>query len=1755
MPSPGATDSELQDYQRAIYGAIEGLGAIATMDSAARQRLAARITTTSFFHEISVTRVYVKVSGGLSIPGPPPSTGAAARDVAVTDFGAGVTKAVVESHVPATASLQALGLSIPAAGPPVVVLQVQRLDDQGGVISGAPFKFSVPADGLRALTVYTYSAASTSGTDIVSEGGSVTREGPDFVVVLPHTSVVSVHPAEPLTQSVTATHTQSVTATHTQSVTATHTQSVTATHTQSAASTPTETASLTPTEKGPAPHSASATATRTPTATAGGNGLSTVLDGPNVLCNRFACAPCVADVAGCQDISVSFRTGADAHRLRWIIYRAGKPASVDSVLSCWDARVGADRLLSNAAYTGRLCLVPGLYNFAIGANVGGVAEIAGLDLRTFNASLNISFAGQPLLQVPDTGFTQRVVRFPFLHAGDCSVPNRDVPGCIELDLSLYFPECPPNTGCRARYDRATSAGWHIEGSCPPASLLDGSLAYGNTWVFRLCLAPGSYGFQGIWKDFGWPPGTSLTVTFPAYLDKVLVPATEFQFPSAALIRFAVPPADEIATLTASPTPSATPVPTRTSLPTATPTPLPTPTPSSTHTPSSSATALPTITATPLPTHSRPARDCGFPFMLHVGSVGITQFRKTVDASAFAITSCAPTCTVDNCRGYSEARFKISILHGAVVAERFLEGAETKFDLRVPCLDVEGRRVVVEFGEIVYLAGVVKVAPAPTPTPIASCPAICGPECYELSHPQQFDVRVQEDQVTVELIGATGPGWDFDLQVPCTSCIDPCEGRGTKDVPGCQVVVVSATSGVNGIAPGWRVEEACPAAAQIPYTFGRAGRTQNASLCLRAGDYNVTATADGHGGDWRGAALTVFLAGSGAVLAPATPVRPGGGVAFSLASATPQPTVAPTATATATATPSPTPLPTTTYIRSVPTATATPTTVPLSGRLYLFGRNDWGQLGLGDRQDRSVPHVMMDPAPGPRPRHARVLSAALGLEHSGFIDATGAAWVFGRNTRMQLGSALTAWGPKHAAPATPGGSAGPARPGALEMALGDHHSLLVRLGSDGWTVLSWGASDEGQLARSWTSAALDQPNPETVSIKGGVQWVPPKELKPLHVAAGGSHTAVLYDDHRLFVAGRNAEGQLGLGHAAPRDGLQEWCRCCGAAAGGTCDTHAPALCDGVCARTVTAVSLGGRHSAVIAGGGLWVFGANDRGQLGLGHRNGVAVPTPLDWPGPIEAVAVGHDSSSFIAAGRLYVFGGNNYGQLGLGDRLDRLRPAPLAAPNGAVVTAAQFGRRHGGLLAGGELFVFGEGSRVDAPNPLVPAHVRSPTSEAIRDFAIGGDTTAFIVGATGTPTLTATASPTATPTASATGSPTATPVPTATATASLTPEGTASPSATGTGTATRTPVPTGTATATSTPSATASAAHSSTPTPTITRTAPLVPCVQSAGDTLQTQGTLVLDVAGKCKQAATMGQGSSTLQSRKLLVKILREGTLSVRLTSGCRDTSPGCPDCVGCVHTYGPKDLGREFLLPLGSVADIAVDVVYEPTAAGAAGRRAARATNTASTVEIAVVHSPSTLFVVLMCIGAAVLVVLVVACVLWQRRRLRRKRQGHVEWSLSRATDKAKEGKFWVQLVFTCLACVMAVAVAWCLTVVLGSSMRVFTFSKILAPVILAGVTGLLLLVFVFWAFYDPQQHHCTVCQEKVSRWRFVGTYLPPLEGSDVPRKAHTRHVRCMRCNRIVVTGGWAHAPLGRPYHAECWQVCALRAFGLWGVESDGK
>ncbi|MBS2016882.1 MAG: protein kinase [Deltaproteobacteria bacterium] len=283
--------------------------------------------------------------------------------------------------------------------------------------------------------------------------------------------------------------------------------------------------------------------------------------------------------------------------------------------------------------------------------------------------------------------------------------------------------------------------------------------------------------------------------------------------------------------------------------------------------------------------------------------------------------------------------------------------------------------------------------------------------------------------------------------------------------------------------------------------------------------------------------------------------------------------------------------------------------------------------------------------------------------------------------------LSCWGGGSPKPTTVEGLSG-----VFEFSIGRTHVCALATSSEERTkgdVYCWGSNDHGQLGDGTTAPST---LPKRVALPGPVGLV----------AASSTHTCAMTDRESgdLYCWGNNDVGQLGdgtttpslvpkrvafadgakalrfgighdLGCAVLRPGLQLWCW------GRNDDGQAgqdparvrsvlrPTVVSGL--PTVSGVFPGVRHVCAreAATRELWCWGANDRGQLGVGTVSPWERPKHVAIPA-IDTMRGGLDGSCALLLNpgrqvRGRCWGSNDQGQLGI-EPVGRDQPSPVEAP-------------------------------------------------------------------------------------------------------------------------------------------------------------------------------------------------------------------------------------------------------------------------------------------------------------------------------------------------------------------------------------------------------------------------------------------------------------------------------------------------------------
>lgn len=156
--------------------------------------------------------------------------------------------------------------------------------------------------------------------------------------------------------------------------------------------------------------------------------------------------------------------------------------------------------------------------------------------------------------------------------------------------------------------------------------------------------------------------------------------------------------------------------------------------------------------------------------------------------------------------------------------------------------------------------------------------------------------------------------------------------------------------------------------------------------------------------------------------------------------------------------------------------------------------------------------------------------------------------------------------------------------------------------------------------------------------------------PVAVDAGRGFACGLGAGGELYCWGSNSRGQLGIGFTFE-----------------VRDVSAPQrVAESL--GTFTAVSAGAEHACAIAGGALYCWGANGRGQLGDGtitnRASPVRIGTSVDW----TAVSASVTHTCGLRGNALFCWGSNGSGELGIGTFTEQYGPRAVPGSFDSVAT-------------------------------------------------------------------------------------------------------------------------------------------------------------------------------------------------------------------------------------------------------------------------------------------------------------------------------------------------------------------------------------------------------------------------------------------------------------------------------------------------------
>lgn len=356
----------------------------------------------------------------------------------------------------------------------------------------------------------------------------------------------------------------------------------------------------------------------------------------------------------------------------------------------------------------------------------------------------------------------------------------------------------------------------------------------------------------------------------------------------------------------------------------------------------------------------------------------------------------------------------------------------------------------------------------------------------------------------------------------------------------------------------------------------------------------------------------------------------------------------------------------------------------SNQIKCWGSNTYGQLGLGDTDNRgAAPDQMGDFLPTidlGNPSRS-VLQVTKSSVHTCALSDNGRVKCWGRNDDGQLGLGDTTYRgivSDQMGINLPAVDLGAGRT-AVQITVGGAHSCALL---DDGTIKCWGDNFHGQLGTG------DEIN-HGIDINQMGEDLPVVNLgtgrSAVSISAGSKHTCAILDDASLKCWGLNQSGQLGLGSILSEYGNRA----------ADMGDNLPVVDLGT-GRTALQVSAGNNYTcAVLDNNSVKCWGWNGQGRLGLGDENdrgslpeqmgdnlpavdlgSIQVGPTIAIPIHAQQVSAGYDHTCALTTfNNVKCWGDNGSGELGLGDINDRgitpeqmgnaLSPVPLG--NGRFV--------------------------------------------------------------------------------------------------------------------------------------------------------------------------------------------------------------------------------------------------------------------------------------------------------------------------------------------------------------------------------------------------------------------------------------------------------------------------------------------------------
>ena len=288
-----------------------------------------------------------------------------------------------------------------------------------------------------------------------------------------------------------------------------------------------------------------------------------------------------------------------------------------------------------------------------------------------------------------------------------------------------------------------------------------------------------------------------------------------------------------------------------------------------------------------------------------------------------------------------------------------------------------------------------------------------------------------------------------------------------------------------------------------------------------------------------------------------------------------------------------------------------------GSLYAWGNNESGKLGVGDEVNKNTPTKVNLPG-----KIKELITTGWSV-YAILEDGSLYAWGSNESGKLGVGDEVNKNTPTKVN-----------LPGKIKELITTGWSVYAIL-EDG-SLYAWGSNESGKLG---VGDEVNKNTPTKVNLPGKI-----KEL----ITTGWSVYAIL-EDGSLYAWGDNSDGQLGVGDEENR--------------------NTPIKVTAINGKVMELIiSNSFSVYAILEDGSLYSWGKNSYGQLGVGDEVNRNTPTKVNLPGKIKKLITSSSASYVILEdGSLYAWGYNYYGELGVGSNEDKNTPTKVTAINGKIM--------------------------------------------------------------------------------------------------------------------------------------------------------------------------------------------------------------------------------------------------------------------------------------------------------------------------------------------------------------------------------------------------------------------------------------------------------------------------------------------------------